>query len=401
MLAALFIPILIVGAAMGAAQSRSAGSDEVPEYVWDPTWPKQAALPNNWVTGAVVGVAVDAKDHVWVVHRPRAALAGTQGECCSPAPSVIEFDQGGNFVQAWGGRTAKPPSQAAGATSRGADAPAQDVDWVESEHNIAVDYKDNIWLGNNGGSFALKLTRTGRLVLRLGRPGAKGPGSNDTDALGAPTGIFVHPKDNEVYVADGYGNRRVIVFDADTGAYKRHWGAYGKRPDDSVPIRMEPGGPPAQQFHTVHCVQIDKDDLVWVCDRTNARIQVFKKDGTFVKEAVVGPARPGTTPVVLTLTDGRGGTVKMPMGSVFDLAFSRDPQQRYVFVADGRNEKIWILRRSDMTILGSFGHSGHWGGGFTLPHNLAVDSKSNVYVSESQGGARVQRFLYKGPRAAR
>ncbi len=404
-LAGVLVLLAVPGPTLVTAQSKSASAaDQVPVYVWDPTWPKQAALPNNWVVGAVVGVSVDARDHIWVVQRPRGSLSSTQGECCAPAPAVIEFDQAGSFVQAWGGPSAE---RWVGGGPRGAAppkmtwTPPSNYEWVASEHNIFVDAKDNVWLGNYGGSHILKLTRQGQLVLQIGRPGAKGQGSNDTDAFGSPTGIAVDPKANEVYVADGYGNRRVIVFDADTGAYKRHWGAYGKKPDDSVPVDIKPGGPPAQQFHTVHCVQIDKDDFVWVCDRSNARIQVFRKDGTFVKEAFVGPAQPGIVPVIINTNSGRGGNVPLPMGSVFDLAFSRDPEQRWVFVADGRNEKIVILRRSDMKIIGSFGYSGHWGGGFTLPHNLAVDSKSNVYVSESAGGTRVQRFLYKGLRSAK
>src|SRR3989441_8810646 len=242
------------------AQTTAVGAvDQLPEYVWDPTWPK-LPLQDNWVTGPVVGVATDGTDHIWVVHRERTAVSATQRDCCSPAPAVLEFDQAGNLVQAWGGPSAE---QLAAATKGPAPkmtwtAPAN-YPWVNSEHNIYVDHKDNVWLGNYSGSHILKFTRQGKFLLQIGRAGAKGQSSNETDALASPTGIAVDPRANEVYIADGYGNRRVIVFDADTGAYKRHWGAYGKRPDDSVPVDIEPGGPPAQQFHTVHCVQIDKD----------------------------------------------------------------------------------------------------------------------------------------------
>ena len=371
-------PRFVPSAAGQAAKAPSkAGALQAPIYVWDPTWPKQAVLPNNWVTGATVGVAVDAKDHIWVVHRPAGAVSGTQGECCVPAPSVIEFDQAGSLVQAWGGP--RPEQLAAGGRGRGTTpatlpkiswTPPTNFEWVTSEHNVFVDYKDNVWLGNYGGSHILKFNRQGKLLLQIGKPNAKGQGSNDTDVLASPTGITVDPKANEVYVADGYGNRRVIVFDADTGAYKRHWGAYGKKPDDTVVEETRPGGPPSQQFHTVHCVQIDKDDLVWVCDRANYRIQVFKKDGTFVKEVSINPLQPGQTPMYLNVMDGKGGTSRGQLGTVFDLAFSRDPEQRFFFVPDGRGEKVWILRRSDMKVVGSIGHPGHWGGAFTLAHNI-------------------------------
>jgi hypothetical protein len=144
---------------------------------------------------------------------------------------------------------------------------------------------------------------------------------------------------------------------------------------------------------------IDKDDVVWVCDRPNHRIQMFRKDGTFLREVSVAPLKKGVVPLTLSLNDGKGGAVKVPMGSVFDLAFSRDADQRFAFVPDAQTETVWILRRSDGKTIGSIGHAGHWGGGFTLAHNIAVDSRNHLYVTESAGGARVQRFLYKGLRS--
>jgi len=380
------------------AQTTPVGAvDQVPEYVFDPTWPKMP-LRDNWVTGPVVGVATDASDHIWVVHRERAALSATQRDCCAPAPAVLEFDQAGNLVQAWGG----PSAEQLAAASKGPvpkmtwTAPAN-YPWVNSEHNIFVDHKDNVWLGNYSGSHVLKFTRQGKFLLQIGRAGAKGQSSNDTDALASPTGIAVDPKANEVFIADGYGNRRVIVFDADTGAYKRHWGAYGKKPDDAAPIELK-ARVVGTQLNTVHCAVFDKDGLLWVCDRANSRIQVFRKDGTFVREGWFGAPEAGTVQTAWAFDDGKGGLNRPPLGSLFDLAFSRDPEQRFGFVADGRNERVWVFRRSDMKIIGSIGHPGHWGGGFTLAHNLAVDSKNNLYVSESAGGSRVQRFLYKGLR---
>jgi sugar lactone lactonase YvrE len=373
-------------------------TDDIPIYEWDPTFPKW--FPKDWVLGCVCGVVVDAKDHIWVAHHTR---EGATKACCPAAPGVLELDQAGNLVQAWGGPRAEEYPNA----DRGGPPPVltwtpPDFDWPNTEHNLFVDYKDHVWLGNYGGSHIVKLTRQGKFVMKIGRVKARGQTSNDTDALASPTGITVDPKTNEVYVADGYGNRRVIVFDADTGAYKRHWGAYGNKPDDTPPFSYAPGGPPPQQFAVVHCVQIDKDDLVWVCDRGNHRIQVFKKDGSFVKEGYVAPPAPGTKlPILTTLLNGKGGyTVPMPQGTVNDLAFSRDPEQRFVFVADGYNDKVHILRRSDLKEIGSLGRYGHWAGaGFLLPHNVALDSKNNLYVTENTG-RRIQRFLYKGVRRA-
>ena len=380
------------GALEDAPEARSVpAADGVPVYEWDPDWPRQP-LPDNWVVGPVVGVSVDSRDHVWVVHRPRGALSGWQEQCCVPAPAVIEFDQEGNVVQGWGG----PPADELPRPAALAWQPPADHTWVQSEHNIFVDHRDNVWLGNYSGSHILKMNRAGELLLEIGRPLARGQDSNDTDAFGSPTGITVDPDANEVYVADGYGNRRVIVLDADSGAYKRHWGAYGNKPDDSAPFAYAADGPPAQQFNTAHCVQIDQDDLVWVCDRANFRIQVFRKDGTFVREVFIARPPAGATPRTISLNDGRGGMRPTHIGTVFDLAFSRDPEQRFVFVADGVSEKVWILRRGDMEIVGSIGHAGHWGGAFSMAHNLGVDSANNLYVSESAGGHRIQRFLYRG-----
>ena len=213
-----------------------------------------------------------------MIHRPRTMTADERGaarrrrcrECCVPAPSVIEFDGDGNVVQAWGG-------------------PGHHPSWPENEHGIYVDHKDNVWIAGNGANdhVLLKFTRDGRFLLQIGRKGETG-GSNDPDRLGRPADVEVDPATNEIFVADGYGNRRVIVFDAETGAYKRHWGAYGERPpaDDKLPAYQpgESATTPARFFRNpVHCVRLAKDGLLYVCDRANDRIQVFRKDGTFVQ----------------------------------------------------------------------------------------------------------------------
>ena len=376
---------VVMSQGQGKTQAKSQ-TGGVPQFQYDPTWPKQP-FPNKWLIGDAVGVSVDSKDHIWIVHRTRKLLHGyedqamydpPEADCCIPAPGVIEFDQAGTLVQAWGGPGpgADWPKSLSGKPPNPKLVPGSPsgYDWPESEHTVFADYRGNVWVGNNGGSHILKFTHDGKFLLQIGKKGQE-QGSNDTENLLRPAGVDVDPKANEVYIADGYGNRRIVVFDANTGAYKRHWGGYGSRPDDSAP-RTYTVGVLSKQFNTVHCVRIGADDLVYVCDRGNNRIQVFKKDGTFVKEAVV-------TPNAL-----RGG--------VMDIAFSPGPEQRFLYVADGRSDKVWILRRSDLQILGSFGHGGHYAGGFTIAHNIATDSKGNIYVAETLEGKRVQRFKYTG-----
>jgi DNA-binding beta-propeller fold protein YncE len=338
---------------------------QAPRFEVDPLWPKP--LPNHWVLGSTIGVAVDAQDHVWIIHRPQtvednfkaAVVSPPAGICCTPAPPVLEFDPAGTLVGHWGG-------------------PGQGYEWPESNHGITIDHKGNVWIGGNGDTdtHVLKFTREGKFLLQIGRQGRHN-GSNDTANLWRAAKIFADPSANEVYIADGYGNRRVIVFDADTGAYKRHWGAYGARPDDADIGAYDPAAPAAKQFRTVHCVNVAKDGLVYVCDRVNDRIQVFRKDGTFVKEASFE-------------------TRTLRSGSVWDLAFSRDPQETYLYMADGVNEKVRVLLRSTLEVLTTFGDGGRQPGQFFGVHNLATDSKGNLYTTETYTGARVQRFLYKG-----
>ena len=277
-------------------------------------------------------------------------------ECCRPAPPVIEFNQAGDVVQAWGG-------------------PAHGYEWPQSEHGIFIDHLDNVWLGGSGGndSQILKFTRHGRFLLQIGAQG-EGQGSNDLANFGQPAEIDVDPETNEVYIADGYGNRRVAVFDADTGEYRRHWGAYGNVPTDDA-YTYDPDAPLSQQFgRPVHCATLSADGLVYVCDRVNDRIQVFQRDGTFLDEVLIAPRT-------------------LDFGSAFDVDFSPDPEQRYLYNIDGMNQKVWIISREDLSIVDSFGFGGHRAGGFTAAHSLAVDSSGNIYVGETLEGKRVQRFV--------
>ena len=301
-------------------------------------------------------------------------------ECCSPAPPVLEFNEAGDLIGHWGG-------------------PGQGYDWPSSNHGITVDYEGNVWIGGNGrgqqpaalaadeskmggagavhDSMVLKFTQDGKFLMQIGKPG-KSKGSNDTENLRLPAKTNVDAKTNELYVADGYGNHRVIVFDADSGKYKRHWGAYGHKPDDANLGPYNPNDPPPQQFRNpVHCVELASDGLLYVCDRTNDRIQVFKKDGAFVKEAFIAKN---------TLVDG----------SVFDIALSKDPQQKYLYVADGSNMKIHIVQRDTLEVLTSFGDGGRQPGEFYGVHSIATDSKGNIFTTETYRGQRVQKFHYRG-----
>lgn len=337
---------------------------QAPRFEVDPFWPKP--LPNGWVLGNAIGVGVDANDHVWIVHRSdtvtqlEAAAEDNSASCCRRAPPVLEFDPAGNLVGHWGG-------------------PGEGYEWPASNHGIFVDHKNNVWIGGNDAKDAhiVKFTKQGKFLMQFGHQGKTG-GSNDTTTFGRVAKIYVDPKTNEAYIADGYGNKRVVVIDGDTGKFKRYWGAYGNKPDDTNLGPYKPGEPPAKQFRTpVHCADLSNDGLVYVCDRPNDRIQVFKADGTFVKEVIVAPK---------TLGDG----------STWDVAFSKDPQQKYMYVADGKNEKIYVMDRQSLEILTSFGDGGRQPGQFFAVHSIATDSKGNIFTTETYEGKRLQKFVYKG-----
>jgi len=342
------------------------GTVMAPRFEVDPLWPKP--LPNHWVLGQAIGVTVDDQDHVWMVHRDNliganeaaASQDPPTASCCVKAPPVLEFDPAGTVVGHWGG-------------------PHEGYDWPNSNHGITVDYKGNVWIGGNVGTDAmvLKFTKAGKFIMQIGKAG-QNKGSNDTENFGRAAKIFVDAKTNEAYIADGYGNKRVVVIDADTGTFKRYWGAYGNKPDDTNLGPYDPKAPHAQQFRNpVHCADLSNDGLLYVCDRPNDRIQIFKPDGTFVKEVFVATN---------TLGDG----------SVWDIAFSKDPQQKYLYLADGKNEKIYIFDRATMEILTSFGDGGRQPGQWFAVHSIAVDSKGNIYTTETYEGRRLQKFVYKG-----
>ncbi len=370
-------------AAIRAATDRQAA--QAPMFEVDPFWPKP--LPNHWILGSTIGVAVDSKDHVFIIHRGDPTLnqrteAGAAakppiGDCCLAAPPILEFDPEGNLVASWGG-------------------PEAGHDWPESNHGISVDHKDNVWIGGNGAcpndstatagcprgtvdSFILKFTHDGKFLFEFGMP-HQAVNSNSLTSFGRVAKIAFDPTANEAFLADGYGNKRVAVIDMDNGKVKRYWGAYGNKPDDARLPPYNPDAPPAQQFRNpVHCAQPSNDGLVYVCDRPNDRIQVFRKDGSFVKEARIAPR---------TLGDG----------SVWDISFSRDPEQKYIYLADGKNERVYIIDRQSLEILTQFGDGGHQAGQFFGVHSIATDSKGNIYTTETYEGKRVQKFVYLGVR---
>ena len=247
-----------------------------PLFELDPDWPQ---LPNNWVTGEVSSVSVDSRDHIWVLHRPHTVPEENRENA---APSIIEFDDTGAFVNAWGGH-------------------ADGYDWPWNEHGLFVDHDGHVWIGGNnptGGTppsevednMLLKFTNTGELVLQIGGRNL-GTGNLTTDSVRKSAEMFVYEPTNEVFVADGYGNRRVIVFDADSGEFKRMWAAFGKEPSDTEPEADpdDPNGPP--WFGTVHAIEVSNDGLVYVGDRNNSRIQCVRPRGEL---PAAGVRQPGT-----------------------------------------------------------------------------------------------------------
>lgn len=345
-----------------------------PQFQVDPFWPKP--LPNHWIMGATIGVDVDSRDHVWIVHRntPDQFMAAQEigaaqdpplSECCVPAPPVLEFDPEGNLVSAWGGES------------------TDEYTWPGSNHGITIDHMDNVWIGGNGRTEAghdrhvLKFTRDGEFLAQYGSPGMD-VSSTSMENFGRVAKIFVDPAENEAYFADGYMNQRVAVLDANTGQIKRMWGAYGNEPTDDRPPQYEPGETPPQQFRTpVHCAELSNDGYVYVCDRPSNRISVFERDGTFVSEHIIAPQT-------------------RSQGSTWDIDFSPDEDQTWLYLADGQNMKVYVIRRDDMEVVYSFGDGGRQPGLFFAVHSIAVDSRGNIYTTETYEGTRLQKFNFMG-----
>jgi hypothetical protein len=354
--------------ANAAVASGSPSADRLPIYEVDPTWPP--TLPNDWILGDIRGLFVDDRDHLWVIHMPSsltpqeigAAVKPPIADCCFPAPPVLELDPDGKVLRTWGG-------------------PGDGYTWYDQEHGIYLDHNGFVWTGTSNGHHVMKFTQDGKHVLTIGTPGVS-KGSNDPDHLGGPANFYVEPKTNEIFIADGYINRRVIVFDAATGAYRRHWGAYGKMPNDTeeyqYPVRVND---PPQQYSTLHGLVGSKDGLIYVSDRQGNRIQVFRQNGEYLMEKFVRPETGGS-------------------GTGFSLQFSRDPAQTLLYLIDGTNQRVWILRREDLAILDRFGKPGRQAGEFIRAHMIAIDSKNRMYTGEAGNGRRMQRWILKDTRPA-
>lgn len=365
----LFALALLIGLYLGQdklTQTASAATSDqmAPQFVVDPYWPQP--LPNKWLLGRTIGIAVDERDHLYVVHRDQDSMFMNQelgldlgrAECCTAAPPILEFDSAGNLVNAWGG-------------------PGEGYTWPESNHGIEVAPDGNVWIGGNGSgdSHVLVFTRDGEFIREIGIPGEP-VNSLSTTSFGRVAEIAIDADAGEAYLADGYGNKRVAVVDVATGAFKRFWGAYGNTPADDRVV-YDPNEPLPQQFvGPVHCAEPSHDNLIYVCDRGADRIQVFRPDGTFVKEGQIAP---------LTLS-----------GSTWDIAFSKDEDQEFLFVADGSNFKVHILDRQSLEVLAEFGDGGRQPGLFFGTHSIVTDSDGNIYTTETYEGKRIQKFVYQG-----
>jgi hypothetical protein len=344
----------------------TAPASPMPVFQVDPSWP---ALPNGWVLGIVSAVAVDKHDHVWILHRPRSVQDPLKPRA---APAVLEFGADGAFLNAWGG-----------------DGPG--YEWPLTEHGITVDDKDVVWIGGSGAGddMLLKFTAQGKFLKQLGARG-KGLGNADQKNFNRPADLFVSAKTGETFVADGYGNRRVVVLDAETGAFKRMWGAFGNPPDTQPPAGA-PGAPAASTAldadgpgqgstrfgNPVHAVKLSNDGLVYLADRGNRRVQVFTPEGKYITQVFINRAGPA-------------------VGSAAGLAFSADSAQQFLYVSDYGNSHVVVLERKTLRELYQFGSRSTKPGDFQGPHLLAVDSKNNLYVAEVSPGNRAQKFLYKG-----
>ena len=323
-----------------------------PTFRIDPSWPKP--LPAGWIIGRTGSICVDSHDHLVVTNRRD--ITAEEAETSTQAPSILIFDLAGNLVDSWGDSTTVPGVI----------------------HGCFVDRENNVWITGNGDGIIQKWTHEGKLLLQIGKRGVydSEDGTSKTKNLNAshtqffnPAGVVVDPANGDVYVADGYGNRRVAVFDRQ-GTFLRQWGHQATKEETDA-------GAPAAFAQLVHCITMSNAGLLYVCDRQGDRIQVFDKMGSLKRNIWI---RTGTP----TLPD--------PRGTVWWIAFSRDPEQKFLYVMNGRNEQVHVLDHATGKILSSFGRPGHWLGNFTHGHAIAVDSIGNLYVAETDTGRRVQKF---------
>jgi hypothetical protein len=381
----------------------AARAQNPPVYEVDPSWPKP--LPNHWLMQGVPVMVTDKDDHIWVYNRPRdinpdeagAATTPPRTDCCKAAPAVLEFDATGSLLKSWGGPGYVPGWPAEGIEKPGAGA----------EHAILVDREGNVWLGGSArGDSIQKFTGDGKFLWEFGHRGPRTPpgqqaqplkqNNQDTDVF--PGGIFFFDLDedaHELYIVD---QKRVLVYDMTSGAFKRGWGGHGIPlseidNDPTPPYDWKSGPPPDQkQFApALHCVHIADDGLVYICERGSDRVQVFTKEGKFVSSFFVHPSTPSRGPEC----GGPGSTTFGMCGTIYNLTFSHDAQQKYVLIADGTNDKVWIQDRKDGSLAGSIGDNGRMAGQFHWIDAIAMDSKGNIYTGEVDTGKRAQKFVLK------
>jgi len=381
-----------VALARGGVSQVAAQGGQVPTFQVDPAWPK---VPSKWVLGLVSGVAVDGQDHIWVLHRPKTVLPDQKDKA---APALLEFDQAGNFVQAWG-------------------APGAGYEWFQTEHGLTFDNKGNVWIAGSGAQDGqiLKFTRNGKFLMQIGHSG-QSKGNTDKENVKGAADVTYYAKTNEIFVADGYNNRRIIVFDADTGAFKRMWGAFGNVPTDPPmpeggrgrgnglpPADTAVDGPGADQFNLVHSARISNDGILYVSDRANQRIQVFTPEGKYITQKFISRQKwpPSTLTGMLRgteLSKLQDGLYNARM-TASRTAFSPDKEQKYLYVLDRPRQQIAILDRKSLEILGYAGGGiGGDPGQFYVLHDIVTDSKGNLYTAEvnDNGGRRAQKLVYKG-----
>jgi hypothetical protein len=367
-----------------------AHSQTAPVYKVDPFWPKR--LPNKWSTQQIVDMYVDKEDHVWVINRASdarpdelgAATTPPRTECCVVGPEIVEFDTDGSVLRAWGGKDYVPG-------------------WPGRLQTLGVDRDENVWIsGTMPGDSIIKFNKDGKLLWDFGHRGPKVPPSEvkqnnqQTDIFPPGIAAFEFDEDaRELYIPDGFLNKRVLVYDMDTGAFKRGWGGKGaplSEIDNDPTPPYDPSGPPPDQkmfAPALHCAHPSKDGFVYVCERGSDRIQVFTKQGKFVKEFWIHPSTQSRGPHcggIWSMTDP-------PCGTIYNLTLSTDPQQKYILVADGTNNMVWILNRNDGTLAGSFGGNGRYAGQLHWIDSIAMDSKGNVYTGEVEDGKRIQKFV--------
>lgn len=390
--------------------------DEGPRFRVDASWPK--ALPNKWLIGQVPGIAVDRHDNIWIVQRARTLTSDERGasnfepgvpasvldgalrpqgaisDCCLGAPAVMQFDPKGHLLRAWGGPV--DPGKCVETSNE-----ATTCQWPNTEHGIYVDDNMNVWLGGQAGGAVLKFTADGQFLMQIGRRQPPVRNSNlttggvrGTPLLGQPADMEGDSAANELYIADGYTNLRIIVVDAGTGMYKRHFGAYGQNPvnDAAVPGYIKNQAPSLQFANPVHAVKVTNDGLVYVADRVNNRIQVFdkKKVGAVCQNPNRTPGVCGFVKEIFTDRETLGP------GATWDIDTSPDRDQKYLYNADGSNNYIAVLNRKSGEILSTFGRNGRSAGQFHWAHNVASDSDGNLYTAEVDTGKRVQKFVFRG-----